>query len=99
MEDVAPPYTYQGLKDHYGTLPDDYITFTKGDGALWGRYSIKSACPMALEDHHLYAWQIQAHTTYMVDPPLGGGAPMAGVDEETAFMRNRTIGQVSVGHI
>lgn len=86
-------YTYQRLVATYGAIPDAYIPFTE-ESQLWMPYSAKSVCPEALEVDHSLAKQLRAHTSYLINPPLGGVSSMAGVDEETASMRNRTLCQV-----
>ena len=87
------PYTLQGLREEHGQYPDDYIPFSNDD-ELWLPYSAKAVCGAALLPDHLLHDQLKAYHTYMVKPPLGGHGPMAGVDQDTAEMRTKSMAQV-----
>lgn len=86
------PYSLVKTKSRYGPSPDYYIPFPGSDGdRLWLRYSAKSVCPQHLEAAFILHQQLEAHSRYLINPPLGGEAPLGGVDEETVKMRNKTI--------
>jgi len=79
------------IEGTFGSSPDDYIPFPL-KAQLWLRYSAKTVCPVHLTPGYLLHSQLSAHSNYLQHPPLGGEAPMEGVDDVTDEEQNHSAG-------